>query len=104
MSFKTFFSRRNSLLASPALTMASTPDLSASPLTSRNEFGTVPQPMPMYGDAQTDVADEVKFNVELTRVRDLQGVYCVDVRRLKGELKSFKFVYQNLLANVTLAA
>ncbi|PFH50176.1 hypothetical protein AMATHDRAFT_123128, partial [Amanita thiersii Skay4041] len=38
-------------------------------------------------------ADEVRFSVELTRLDGLIGTYSLDVRRLKGNLRSYKLLY-----------
>ncbi|KAJ7634671.1 hypothetical protein FB45DRAFT_744072 [Roridomyces roridus] len=50
----------------------------------------------VYGDASEDVGDEVRFSVELTRLDRLKDTHSVDVRRLKGNLKSYKFIYDTL--------
>lgn len=50
---------------------------------------------PLYGDMATDAGDEVRFSVELTRIEGLQ-LYSVDVRRLKGNLRSYKFLYDTV--------
>ncbi|KAF7351335.1 Non-specific serine/threonine protein kinase [Mycena sanguinolenta] len=55
-----------------------------------------PLPDAVYGDATEDVGDEVRFSVELTRLDRLKDMYSLDVRRLKGNLKSYKFLYDTL--------
>ncbi|KAJ7689455.1 hypothetical protein B0H17DRAFT_937375 [Mycena rosella] len=50
----------------------------------------------VYGDLLEDVGDEVRFSVELTRLDRLKDMYSLDVRRLKGNLKSYKFLYDTL--------
>ncbi|KAJ7204835.1 hypothetical protein GGX14DRAFT_334475, partial [Mycena pura] len=47
----------------------------------------------VYGHQYEDIGDEVRFSVELTRLDRLKDMYSVDVRRLKGNLKSYKFLY-----------
>ncbi|KAG6893173.1 hypothetical protein C0992_011040, partial [Termitomyces sp. T32_za158] len=49
-----------------------------------------------YGDHAQDAGDEVKFSVELTRIDRLNDTYSLDVRRLKGNLRSYKFLYDTL--------
>lgn len=49
-----------------------------------------------YGDPAQDAGDEVKFSVELTRIDRLNDTYILDVRRLKGNLRSYKFLYDTL--------
>lgn len=51
---------------------------------------------PVYGDTVQDQGDEVRFSVELTKIDGLLGTYSLDIRRLKGNLRSYKFVYDTL--------
>lgn len=51
---------------------------------------------PIYGSQQQDQGDEVRFSVELTRLDRLDGTYSLDVRRIKGNLRSYKFLYDTL--------
>lgn len=63
---------------------------------------TVSEPAPIgladtiYGDIQQDQGDEVKFSVELTRLARLDDTYSLDIRRMKGNLRSYKFLYDTL--------
>jgi len=64
---------------------------------------TGPQALPategvdtIYGDRTVDLADEVRFSVELTRIDRLDDTLSLDIRRLKGNLRSYKFVYDTL--------
>ncbi|KAJ7482152.1 CAMK/CAMKL/Kin4 protein kinase [Mycena galericulata] len=50
----------------------------------------------VYGDASQDAGDEVRFSVELTRLDRLNDTYSLDIRRLKGNLRSYKFLYDTL--------
>ena len=62
-----------------------------------------PQPLPVYGgDKSADAGDEVRFVVELTRVKNLDRLYCVDMKRMKGMAWSYKHVYDQLLASLEL--
>ncbi|KAK0463068.1 CAMK/CAMKL/Kin4 protein kinase [Desarmillaria tabescens] len=51
---------------------------------------------PVYGDPTEDVGDEVRFSVELTRMDRLNDTYSLDIRRLKGNLRSYKFLYDTI--------
>jgi protein-serine/threonine kinase len=48
---------------------------------------------PVYGDPSQDQGDEVRFYVELTKLDGLKDTYSIDIRRLKGNLRSYKFLY-----------
>ena len=50
----------------------------------------------LYGDQSQDQGGEVRFSVELTRLDRLDSTYSLDIRRLKGNLKSYKFLYDSL--------
>ena len=50
----------------------------------------------LYGDKSQDDGGEVRFSVELTRLDRLEDTYSLDIRRLKGNLKSYRFVYDSL--------
>ncbi|KAG5643181.1 hypothetical protein DXG03_001385 [Asterophora parasitica] len=49
-----------------------------------------------YGDPAQDAGDEVKFSVELTRIDRLNDTFSLDIRRMKGNLRSYKFLYDTL--------
>lgn len=44
-----------------------------------------------------DSGDEVKFNVEVCRIKNLPGLYLLNIKRLRGSVWSFKFVYQTII-------
>ncbi|KAJ7191855.1 Pkinase-domain-containing protein [Mycena pura] len=50
----------------------------------------------IYGGPSQDAGDEVRFSVELTRLQGLNDTYSLDIRRLKGNLRSYKFLYDTL--------
>ncbi|KAJ3727325.1 CAMK/CAMKL/Kin4 protein kinase [Lentinula guzmanii] len=58
---------------------------------------------PLYGDPTEDVGDEVKFSVELTRLSGLNDTYSLDIRRLKGNLRSYKFLYDTIRVRAELS-
>lgn len=49
-----------------------------------------------YGDPTQDAGDEVRFSVELTRIDRLNHMFSLDIRRLKGNLRSYKFLYDTI--------
>jgi protein-serine/threonine kinase len=50
----------------------------------------------IYGDTAQDAGDEVRFSIELTRIDRLKDTYSLDIRRLKGNLRSYKFLYDTI--------
>ena len=46
--------------------------------------------------AADDRSDEVRFTVELTRLAGLNDTYSLDIRRLKGNLRNYKYVYDTI--------
>ncbi|KAF5353530.1 hypothetical protein D9756_007839 [Leucocoprinus leucothites] len=47
-------------------------------------------------DPSRDPAGEVRFSVELTRLAGLSDTYSLDIRRLKGNLRSYQFLYETI--------
>ncbi|GAA5909626.1 hypothetical protein JCM5296_002373 [Sporobolomyces johnsonii] len=87
--------------ASPALSTGDFDPLSSPMTTSVSQFSMLSlstQPLPVYGgDKSADAGDEVRFVVEVTRVKNLDRLYCVDIKRMKGGPWSYKHVYDQLL-------
>jgi len=84
------------LVASPnvdPITPVMSPGQGAFPFTTGSTSGAVG---PAYGDPSQDAGDEVRFSVELTRLDRLNDTYSLDIRRLKGNLRSYKFLYDTL--------
>ena len=50
----------------------------------------------LYGDPNQDPGGELRFSVKLTRLDHLEDAYGLDTRRLKGNLKSYKFMHDSL--------
>ncbi|KAJ9098551.1 hypothetical protein QFC19_006319 [Naganishia cerealis] len=79
----------------------SSPDMSATisstSRTSRELPASDRRPEPTYGEHTVDPGDEVKFSIELTRLKNLPGLLSLDIKRLRGNVWSFKFVYHNIL-------
>ncbi|VDB84671.1 unnamed protein product [Peniophora sp. CBMAI 1063] len=55
-----------------------------------------------YGDPSTDVGDEVRFEIELTRIARLAGTYSLDFRRVRGNLSSYRFLCTTIKDRVAL--
>jgi protein-serine/threonine kinase len=84
--------------ASPSLTFehddeAASTSTSTEPTTPSSQ--TQPVTEPLYGPPN-DQGDEVRFSVEVTRIDRLDDLLSLDVRRLKGHLKSYKFLYDTI--------
>lgn len=73
------------------------PDASSASLAGpREKISVLPTPPaqePLFGDRTVDQGDEVRFSAELTRIDRLEDTFTVDIRRLKGNLRSYKFLY-----------
>lgn len=52
---------------------------------------------PIYGDSSIDNGDEIRFAVEVCRFQNLPGLYIIDIRRLKGNVWAYKFLYHKLI-------
>jgi len=103
-----YIMRRSSSQAPPAAGFGSTPPLAFDedaidlgtpemPAGSSTQGGTgdyigTPAIEPIYGD-KPDQHDEVRFSVEITKIDRLDDLLSLDIRRLKGNLKSYKFLY-----------
>ncbi|CAD6916201.1 unnamed protein product [Tilletia controversa] len=61
-------------------------------------------PPPIYGEGHVDGGQEVRFSVEITRIKNLSGLYSLDIRRMKGNLWAYKFIYHALLDRCQLAS
>ncbi|PKC12375.1 hypothetical protein RhiirA5_286607, partial [Rhizophagus irregularis] len=56
----------------------------------------------LYGDSTVDSGEEIRFAVELCRIKNLPGLYIVDIKRMKGNLWGYKFLYHTLLEKLDL--
>lgn len=56
----------------------------------------------IYGDPNVDPGDEVRFSVELCKIKNLPGLYIVDMRRMRGNVWAYKFIYRTLLDTLNL--
>ncbi|KAI7860710.1 hypothetical protein BDC45DRAFT_401522, partial [Circinella umbellata] len=51
----------------------------------------------IYGDPVVDPGEEVRFSMELCKIKNLPGLYIVDIRRMRGNVWSYKFLYHAVL-------
>ncbi|KAI8368795.1 kinase-like domain-containing protein [Choanephora cucurbitarum] len=51
---------------------------------------------PIYGSVGIDNGEEVRFSVEICQIRNLPKLYVVDIRRIKGNAWTYKFLYHKL--------
>ncbi|KAI9254258.1 kinase-like domain-containing protein [Sporodiniella umbellata] len=51
----------------------------------------------IYGESSVDPGDEVRFSIELCKIKNLPGLYIVDMRRMKGNVWSYKYLYHTLM-------
>lgn len=58
--------------------------------------------MTIYGDPSTDPGDQVRFSVEVCKIKNLPGLYIVDMRRLRGNVWAYKFIYRTLMETLKL--
>lgn len=74
-----------------------------SPLQSETDYFKQPLPTPIYGNSNsTDTGEEVRFAIELTKIKNLDGLFCVEVKRMRGGPWSYKFVYDKIFERVSL--
>lgn len=64
---------------------------------SNQQHTSSPQQEVIYGETGVDSGDEIQFTVELSKIENLPGLYVVDIRRTKGNIWAFKFLYHTLL-------
>ncbi|KAG0253605.1 hypothetical protein BG011_006255 [Mortierella polycephala] len=57
---------------------------------------------PLYGEEVIDSGEEIRFSIELCRIKNLHGLYSVDIRRMKGNLWAYKFLYHAVLDTLDL--
>ncbi|KAF7729460.1 hypothetical protein EC973_004440 [Apophysomyces ossiformis] len=60
-------------------------------------------PKTVYGDPVVDPGEEVRFSVELCKIKNLPGLYIVDIRRMRGNVWAYKFLYHTLLDTLNLS-
>ena len=95
----------SSISNSPALTFSEGIDSPAASPAIGAGFGAPfgqhqqPQPAPVYGESG-DSGDEVRFYVELTKVKNLGGLYYLEIKRSKGASFSFRVCYAGLLGRL----
>lgn len=56
----------------------------------------------LYGDPVVDPGEEVRFSMELCKIKNLPGLYIVDIRRMRGNVWSYKYLYHAVLGALDL--
>ncbi|KAI8147469.1 hypothetical protein BJV82DRAFT_595554 [Fennellomyces sp. T-0311] len=56
----------------------------------------------IYGDPVVDPGEEVRFSMEICKIKNLPGLYIVDIRRMRGNVWSYKFLYHAVLGALDL--
>ncbi|KAG0786628.1 hypothetical protein G6F57_008474 [Rhizopus arrhizus] len=51
----------------------------------------------IYGESSVDPGDEVRFSIELCKIKNLPGLYIVDMRRMRGNVWAYKYLYRTLM-------
>lgn len=88
-TMRTFLRRGSSQQGGQSMSQSST--------SNENDVSEDQLPSPLYGEPSVDGGQEVRFSVEVTRLKNLPGLYSVDIRRMKGNLWAYKFIYHALL-------
>ena len=95
--------RQSSQVSNSSLNQSQSPTYESEPspdaIIAAVPAGTDASPVPyetIYGEYGLDQYDEVRFSVELTRLDRLDNTFSLDIRRLKGNLTSYKFLYDTL--------
>jgi hypothetical protein len=96
--FRRMLMRKSSEQQQQEVSSSSSSSSSSSPPTT-----TTPPATLTYGDPALDPGDEVRFSVELCKIKNLPGLYIVDIRRMRGNLWSYKFLYHALLEQLNLS-
>lgn len=67
-----------------------------------NSANVVTAMEPLYGEEAIDSGEEIRFSIELCRMKNLRGLYSVDIRRVKGNRWAYKFLYHAILNTLDL--
>ncbi|KAG0314117.1 hypothetical protein BGZ97_009610 [Linnemannia gamsii] len=87
-----------------AILAATTTPTSVDGVTSTGDNGAnvVAAVEPLYGEESIDSGEEIRFSIELCRMKNLRGLYSVDIRRVKGNRWAYKFLYHAILNTLDL--
>lgn len=77
---------------SPAQSSAA--DDSSSSIGGHTDDASSPAKSSGVQQASQDSGDEVRFSVEVTKIKNLPGLYSVDFKRIKGSAWNYKSIYQ----------
>ena len=94
-------SAHQSTVSAATSTTATTTTTTTTTSTITKTDGKVANPT-IYGDPNVDPGEEVRFSVELCKIKNLPGLYIVDMRRMRGNVWAYKFIYRTLLDTLKL--
>lgn len=106
--FRMLLRRSSAAATATTTTAASTTNVSTSGSSSSNGTTTTTttnettKAATIYGDPNVDPGEEVRFSVELCKIKNLPGLYIVDMRRMRGNVWAYKFIYRTLLDTLNL--
>ncbi|KAF9576820.1 hypothetical protein EC968_003327 [Mortierella alpina] len=92
--------QRHSSDSESGIAAATTMDAAASATANVAPFSLPREPL--YGEDAIDSGEEIRFSIELCRIKNLHGLYSVDIRRMKGNLWAYKFLYHAVLNTLDL--
>ncbi|CAG8542293.1 12171_t:CDS:10 [Ambispora gerdemannii] len=89
----------------PNMTVTTPGNTSPAPTIASNNYSNsiIATPEVLYGDPTVDSGEEVRFSVELCKIKNLPELYIVDLKRLKGNIWAYKFLYHTLLEKLDLS-
>lgn len=79
---------------SPTVPQSSAADDSSSSIGGHTDDASSPAKSTGVQQASQDSGDEVRFSVEVTKIKNLPGLYSVDFKRIKGSAWNYKSIYQ----------
>lgn len=83
-------------------TQAAAADLPSSNNNNSNNHDPAGASAILYGDPVVDPGEEVRFSMEVCKIKNLPGLYIVDIRRMRGNVWSYKFLYHAVLGALDL--
>lgn len=75
-------------------------NLSASSRGSAQSHPTAPDSL--YGEPSIDNGEEMSLSLELCKIRDFPNLYSLDIKRIRGNIWSYKFLYHFILERLQL--
>jgi serine/threonine protein kinase len=91
-----------SVASAPADEAASSTPPTATAVAAKDNNGATFIGGTIYGEPGIDSGEEIRFVIEVCKIRNLNNLYIVDIRRRKGSIWSYKFIYHYLLEHLDL--